>query len=74
MVTGSELVLDALKFLLGTAVGAAIVNRIGGQAKLVTNWGHISAFTVKGGGTPVTINTHEVVVRNTGNAPATMSE
>ena len=73
MATAAEILLDALKILFGAGAGAFIVKRVDGKPKLVAYWGHVSSFTMTALGTqqPLTINTHEVVLRNAGNKAAT---
>ena len=67
----SSLLLDGVKFLTGTAVGAIIVKRVQGKARLVSHWGSVSAFTIRNANQPpVTIHTHEIVIRNAGSKPA----
>ena len=64
-------VLDAVKFVLGAFVGAAITKRVEGKADLVSFWGHASAFTISNPGQPpFVIHTHDVVVQNVGKKPA----
>jgi len=67
-----SLVLDGIKFLLGSLVGAIVVKRVEGKPKLMSHWGHSSAFTVRPPeGEPFVIHTHEVVVQNAGKKSAT---
>ncbi len=67
----TSLLLDVLKILLGAAGGALIHKKVEGQPRLIAYWGHVSSFTLKSTNPPLTINTHEVVVRNTGSKAAT---
>lgn len=64
-----ELFFSAAKYVLAALVGALIAKRVEGKAELVTNWGHMSSFTTRGD-KPVVLNTHEIVVRNTGKKAA----
>jgi len=65
------LVLDAVKFVLGAFVGAAITRRVEGKAELVSFWGHVSAFAMINPGQPrLTLHTHDVVIRNVGKKAA----
>ena len=68
---GSGLLLDAVKFLLGTFTGAVITKHVEGKADLVSFFGHSSAFTVnQPGQPPFVIHTHDVVIQNVGKKPA----
>jgi len=65
------LVLDAVKFVLGAFVGAAITKRVEGKADLVSYFGHSSAFTTRPPGQPpFIIHTHDVVIQNVGKKAA----
>ncbi len=69
--TVPDLVLDAVKFVLGGFVGAAITKRVEGRADVVTFFGHSSAFTVTNPGQPpFVIHTHDVVIQNVGKKAA----
>ena len=69
--TVPALVLDAVKFVLGAFVGAAITKRVEGKADVVSFWGHASAFTISNlGQPPFVIHTHDVVIQNVGKKPA----
>ncbi len=64
-------VLDAVKFVLGAFVGAAITKRVEGKADLVSFWSHASAFTISNPGQPpIVIHTHDVVIQNVGKKAA----
>jgi hypothetical protein len=66
-----DLVFDAVKFVLGAFVGAAVAKRVEGKADLVSFWGHSSAFTVsEPGHPPFVIHTHDVVIRSAGKKAA----
>jgi hypothetical protein len=65
------LVLDAVKFVLGAFVGAAITKRVEGKVDLVSYFGHSSAFTTRPPGQPpFIIHTHDVVIQNVGKKAA----
>src|SRR5690349_4760593 len=69
--TVPSLVLDAVKFVLGGFVGAAITKRVEGKVDLVSYFGHSSAFTARPPGQPpFVIHTHDVVIQNVGKKPA----
>lgn len=72
MLTGehSQWLFDTGKVLFGIIAGAIITKKVEGKPKLITQWGHIAAFNANVGDNAVTINTHEVVVRNAGKQPA----
>lgn len=61
---------DLVKVLVGAIVGALAAKRFEGRAKLITRWGHISAFSTKVGDQLHTLHTHEVVIRNAGRKEA----
>jgi len=71
LVTVPSLVLDAVKFVLGAFVGAAITKRVEGKAQLVSFWGHVSAFSMTNPGQQrFMLHTHDVVIRNVGKKAA----
>ena len=56
--------------VVGAAAGVGLARAAEHRAKLITYYGHVSAFEVSGPNGPITINTHEMVIRNNGNKPA----
>jgi hypothetical protein len=55
--------------LVTLIIGALIKYYATGRPKLITYIGHISSFNVPGD-SPLVLNMHSVIVRNTGNRPA----
>ncbi len=58
--------------ILSLFVGIWINRRFESRPILITYTSHVSAFThTPAGGQPIQVNTHSVVIRNTGHRPAT---
>lgn len=60
-----SLVVEIAKPLVSAGVGLLIGQAIERRAKLVTFYGHVSSFTLQGQN-PGVVNTHALIVRNTG--------
>lgn len=61
---------EVAKPLLSAAFGAALTEFVRRKPKLVTFYGHVSAFNVQSTNPPINIHTHSVVVANSGRLPA----
>lgn len=62
--------LEVMKPLGSAVLGATVTQFVRRKPKLVTYYGHVSAFSLKGTTPPTPIHTHSVVVANSGSLPA----